>query len=280
MRCNRDSVRQNLVVAIPESLESDCREPWHTSYVVDAKDPANPRIIGLFPRPKPHPDAPYNDFAVARGRFSSRVMQHWIAPGKARPDIVALSYLNAGLRLFDISDPTEPKEVAYFVPPRDGELDNYMSWRRGTSEAVFIEWGPRSQRERAAGSSEFRDEIVRWRVYEDYGSVVMVQLESPRGISSFPVDRCNIQCGVEQPGSSRQIEWLIPCLAVAAKLRTKPIRSRVDRSRCVRPIRRTRIDLLAQDAQAMGAPVCEAQTVHGTSSSSQPPPTTFARWPC
>jgi hypothetical protein len=67
-------------------------------------------------------------------------MQHWIAPGKSRPDIVALSYLNAGIRLFDISDPTQPKEVAYFVPPRDGEIDNYMSWRRGTSEAVFIEW--------------------------------------------------------------------------------------------------------------------------------------------
>jgi len=131
---------QNLVIAIPECLESDCREPWHTSYVVDVKDPAKPRIIGLFPRPMPHPDAPYKDFAMARGRFSSRVMQHWIAPGKARPEIVALSYLNAGLRLFDISDPTEPKEVAYFVPPRDGEMDDYLSWRRGTSEAVFIEW--------------------------------------------------------------------------------------------------------------------------------------------
>lgn len=77
---------------------------------------------------------------MARGRFSSRVMQHRIAPGKARPKIVALSYLNAGLRLFDISEPTEPKEVAYFVPPRDGEMDDYLSWRRGTTEAVFIEW--------------------------------------------------------------------------------------------------------------------------------------------
>ncbi|OZI26744.1 hypothetical protein CAL26_05335 [Bordetella genomosp. 9] len=131
---------QKLVIAIPESLESDCREPFHTSYVVDVKDPAHPRIIGLFPRPMPHPDAPYKDFAMARGRFSSRVMQHWIAPGQARPDIVALSYLNAGLRLFDISDPTTPKEVAYFVPARDGDIHDYMSWRRGTSEAVFIEW--------------------------------------------------------------------------------------------------------------------------------------------
>lgn len=131
---------QNLVIGIPESLEADAREPWHTSYVIDVKDSAHPRIIGLFPRPMPHPDAPYKDFAMARGRFSSRVMQHWIAPGKARPNIVALSYLNAGVRLFDISDPAEPKEVAYFVPPRDGEIDDYMSWRRGTTEAVFIEW--------------------------------------------------------------------------------------------------------------------------------------------
>lgn len=131
---------QNLVIGIPESLEADCREPFHTSYVIDVKDPANPRIIGLFPRPIPHPGAPYKDFAMARGRFSSRVMQHWIAPGKARPEIVALSYLNAGLRLFDISDPTAPREVAYFVPPRDGEMEDYMSWRRGTTEAVFIEW--------------------------------------------------------------------------------------------------------------------------------------------
>ncbi|MDB5560566.1 MAG: hypothetical protein JWQ36_3500 [Enterovirga sp.] len=131
---------QDLVIAIPESLESDCREPFHTSYVVDVKDAANPRIIGLFPRPIPHPDAPYRDFAMARGRFSSRVMQNWIAPGRARPNIVALSYLNAGLRLFDIADPTNPTEVGYFVPPRDGEMENYMSWRRGTTEAVFIEW--------------------------------------------------------------------------------------------------------------------------------------------
>ena len=57
-----------------------------------------------------------------------------------RPEIVALSYFNAGIRLYDISDSTDPKEVAYFVPPRDGEIDNFATWRRGTSENVFIEW--------------------------------------------------------------------------------------------------------------------------------------------
>lgn len=131
---------QNLVIGVFEALEADCREPFHTSYVIDVKDPARPKIVGLFPRPMPHPDAPYADFCQARGRFSAHNMQGWIAPGKQRPEIAAHTYFNAGLRIYDLSEPTEPKEVAYFVPGRDGEMDKFGSWRRGTSENVFIEW--------------------------------------------------------------------------------------------------------------------------------------------
>lgn len=62
---------QELVVGVFESLESDCREPYHTSYVVDVKHPRSPKIIGLFPRPDAPPDAPYADFCQVRGRFSA-----------------------------------------------------------------------------------------------------------------------------------------------------------------------------------------------------------------
>jgi hypothetical protein len=131
---------QNHIISVYEALEADCRQPFHTSYVIDVKDSANPRIVGYFPRPEAPPNAPYKDFCMARGRFSSCTVQSWIAPGKMRPDVVAMSYFNAGIRLYDISDPTQPKEVGYFVPPRGGEIDNYMSWRRGTTEWTFIEW--------------------------------------------------------------------------------------------------------------------------------------------
>src|ERR1700736_1400787 len=131
---------QNLVVALHEALEADCREVYHTPYVVDVKDPQNPKIIGLFPRPTAPPDAPYTDFCFARGRFGSPNTHCWLAPRAARPNIVAMTWFNAGIRLFDISDPTAPKEVAWFVPPRDGEIDKYISWWRGTTENVFIEW--------------------------------------------------------------------------------------------------------------------------------------------
>lgn len=131
---------QNLVIATFEALESDCREPWHTQYVIDVKDKTKPKIIGLFPRPVAPPDAPYSDFCQARGRFASHNPQAWVAPGAVKPNIVVMAYTNADVRVFDISDPTEPKEVAYFVPARDGDINVWESWRRGTTEFIHVEW--------------------------------------------------------------------------------------------------------------------------------------------
>jgi len=131
---------QNLVVATHEALEADCREVYHTPYVIDVKDPRNPKIIGFFPRPVAPPDAPYPDFCMSRGRFGSHNTQCWLAPGKSNPAIVVMTFFNAGVRVFDISDPTAPKEIAYFVPPHTGDIANYESWWRGTTENVFVEF--------------------------------------------------------------------------------------------------------------------------------------------
>ncbi|HXA77822.1 MAG TPA: hypothetical protein VNV41_11900 [Candidatus Acidoferrales bacterium] len=131
---------QGLVVATHEALEADCREVYHTPYVVDVKDPRNPKILALFPRPVAPPDAPYSDFCLARGRFGSHNTQCWLAPGASRPGFIAITWFNAGVRIFDLSNPAAPKEVAWFVPARDGEISNYESWWRGTTENVFVEW--------------------------------------------------------------------------------------------------------------------------------------------
>jgi hypothetical protein len=130
----------NLLVCTHEALEADCRENYHTPYVVDVKDPKNPKIIGFFPRPVAPPDAPYNDFCMARGRFGSHNTQCWLQPGTPKPNFVAMTWFNAGVRIFDISDPIHPKEVAWFVPPRDGDINKYTTWWRGTTENVFVEW--------------------------------------------------------------------------------------------------------------------------------------------
>jgi hypothetical protein len=131
---------QNKVVAVHEALEADCRENYHTPYMMDVSDPRNPKIVGFFPRPAAPPDAPYSDFCFARGRFGSHNTQCWLAPGTSNPAIVVIAWFNAGVRVFDISDPTAPKEVAWFVPPRDGDINKYETWWRGTTENVFVEF--------------------------------------------------------------------------------------------------------------------------------------------
>ena len=130
----------NIIIGIPEAIEPDCREPYKPVQVIDVSDPRNPEIIGLFRRPVPPEDAPYNDFCLSRGRFGTHNSQCFIAPGASNPNIVATTHFNAGVRITDISDRNKPREVAWFLPARGGEIEDYHSWRRGDSETVFIEW--------------------------------------------------------------------------------------------------------------------------------------------
>jgi hypothetical protein len=131
---------ENIVLGIPEPLIPDCREPYKAQQVIDVSDPTDPRIVGLFPRPTPPEEAPYEDFCLSRGRFGTHNIQCWVAPGTSQPEIVVTTWFNAGVRVHDISDPAQPREVAYFIPPRGGEMDDYRSWRRGDTETVFVEW--------------------------------------------------------------------------------------------------------------------------------------------
>jgi len=130
----------NMIIGVPEAIEADCREPYKPVQVIDASDPANPEIVGLFRRPVPPEAAPYGDFCLSRGRFGTHNSQAYIAPGASNPNLVFTTHFNAGIRITDISDPTKPQEVAWYLPPRGGEMEEYNSWRRGDTETVFVEW--------------------------------------------------------------------------------------------------------------------------------------------
>ncbi len=130
----------NIVIAIPEGHLPDCREPYKPQHLIDVNDPRKPRYMGQFPRPVPPPEAPYADFCLANGRFTTHNIQCWVAPGTARPEITVTTWFNAGIRVHDLSDPTNVRELAYFIPPHAGKPEDYDSWFRGDAEKVFVEW--------------------------------------------------------------------------------------------------------------------------------------------
>jgi len=132
-------LERGFVVANPEMLNPDCNQPWHDAYVLDVRDPARPTELGKLPIPKPPPEAPYDDFCNKRGRFGSRMPQNQKAPGKPDPNFSCYSYFIAGAQCFDLSDPRQPKNTAWFIPPQGGDLEVWNSYNR-TVDIVFVEW--------------------------------------------------------------------------------------------------------------------------------------------
>jgi len=111
--------KRNLAVINTEAVEEECNEPLNIAGIVDIKDETNPQLISLFPVPGPPLKAPYPNFHKRGGRFGPHNQHHYQNQSHLlfRDDIIYLTYFNAGLRVFDITDPYLPKETGYFIPP-------------------------------------------------------------------------------------------------------------------------------------------------------------------
>lgn len=133
---------RGFVIASPEPLNPDCNEVYHDTWVIDVRDPANPRPISRLPIPKPPDDAPYEHFCNKRGRFGTHNPPFNHAPGSPHPNFTCYSYFNAGVQCYDITRPEAPRISAYFIPPQGGSLDDFASFDRDTDN-MFVEWDRR-----------------------------------------------------------------------------------------------------------------------------------------
>src|SRR3990170_7799861 len=86
--------------------------------IVDITDEKRPRMLSLFPLPEPAPESELKNFYEKAGRFGPHNHHHpnHQACLEDRDDIAYLTYFNAGLRVYDIRDARQPREIAYFVP--------------------------------------------------------------------------------------------------------------------------------------------------------------------
>ncbi len=132
-------LERGFVIANGETLNPDCNEPWHDAYLLDVRDPRNPRQIATLPVPQPPAEAPYDDFCNKRGRFGFRVPQNQKAPGRPKPGFTCYACFNAGAQCYDLSDPVRPRISAWFIPPQGGDLSVWNSYNR-TVDMIFVEW--------------------------------------------------------------------------------------------------------------------------------------------
>jgi hypothetical protein len=104
-----------------EAHDEDCRPDPGRSYaaVVDLAVESEPRILSFFPEPVPPPGAPYASFCERGGRTGPHNQHHDNGlPHLFHSDhLVYIAHFNAGLRLYDTSDPYRVREVGYFMPP-------------------------------------------------------------------------------------------------------------------------------------------------------------------
>lgn len=110
---------RGLAVVNTEAIAELTDEPYNFAGIVDISNERSPRLISLLPPPTPAPEAPYPNFNRRGGRFGPHNQHHGHPemPHLFQSDrIVYLTWFNAGLRVYDISDPYLPREIGWFLP--------------------------------------------------------------------------------------------------------------------------------------------------------------------
>lgn len=107
-----------IVVANNEAIAELADEPLNYAVTVDVRDPAAPRILGWVEHPRPSAGLGLASYRTKGGRFGPHNQHHpqGLACLSDDPTTLYLTWFNAGLRAYDLSDPAEPRETAHFVP--------------------------------------------------------------------------------------------------------------------------------------------------------------------
>jgi hypothetical protein len=103
---------RDLLVVSDECVQDDGLDWPKLVWMLDARIESNPVPISTFPAP------PHSAFAHRGGRFGAHNLHENLpVPGSWSSDqLIVGTFFNAGVRAYDIANPYQPQEVAYFVP--------------------------------------------------------------------------------------------------------------------------------------------------------------------
>lgn len=111
--------KRPLVVVNSEAIAERGQEALGYAGIVDVSNEKEPRLVSLFPVPQPPKALGIKHFYERPGRFGPH-NQHQPQFQEVlyqNENVVFLTYFNAGLRIYDISDERAPKEIGYYIPP-------------------------------------------------------------------------------------------------------------------------------------------------------------------
>lgn len=107
---------RGLLVVNSEALVERPEPEWNYAFIVDVSDPARPLVVEHLPGPVPPPRQP--GYHRRGGRFGPHNQHHHQGHPAllSSADTVYMTWFNAGLRIYDVTDPGAPFESASYVP--------------------------------------------------------------------------------------------------------------------------------------------------------------------
>ena len=104
---------RELIIVSDECIKDDGADWPKLTWILDARNERNLVPISTLPLP------PVEEFGLKGGRFGSHNL-HENRPGPSfkSEEILIGAFFNAGIRVYDIKNPYQPQEIAYFVPPK------------------------------------------------------------------------------------------------------------------------------------------------------------------
>ena len=110
---------RGLMVVVEEAVfDNQLDGPKHT-WIYDIRQPNKPISIATMPVPAEQ------DYVSKGGQFGPHNIHENREDGFQSETLVFVTYQNAGLRVYDLSNPFRPEEVAFLVPPPPSRLMDY-----------------------------------------------------------------------------------------------------------------------------------------------------------
>jgi len=108
---------RGIVVVTDEETKDRVERGERRIRTIDVSDPTAPRVAGVMPSPG------LEEFGQKGLRFGPHNL-HENRPGSYRSaEVVFATYFNAGVRVYDVADPSDPREIASWVPVAPGGFE-------------------------------------------------------------------------------------------------------------------------------------------------------------